>query len=105
MKLLNKLIFFFYNEILFEIINSKVKCKNIFNEFYKSLNSLSYFYILVIFFYQILVNLAVLLLKLIFILHDKKNANLIAFKVLKKLPFFKNINNFIFANLLLHYHE
>ena len=105
MKFLNKLVFFFYYEILIEIVKDKEKCIKIFEEFNKSLNSLSRFYIIAIFLYQVMINFFVLPIKITLLLNNKKKANLIVFNILKKLPFFKNINNFIFANLLLHYHE
>ena len=105
MKLLNKLVFYFYYEILIEIFNDEFLCKKTFNSFYISLNSLSKFYLIVIFFYQIFVNFIALLLKIIFFLNNKKNSNLFLFEIIKKLPVFKNINNFLFANLLLHHND
>lgn len=105
MKFLNKLVFYFYYEILLEFIKDEKQCKNILNSFFISLNSLNHFYKIIIYLYQIFINLVAVTIKLFFIFNRKKKSNLIIFKILRKLPFFKNINNFIFANILLHYHE
>ena len=105
MKFLNKLVFYFYYEILFDFIKDEKQCENILNSFFTSLNSFNKFYKIIIFIYQIFINLVAVIIRVIFIFNRKKNSNLILFKILKRIPFFKNINNFIFANILLHYHD
>ena len=105
MKFLNKLIYNFYYDILIEITNNDLSCKKTFNSFYLSLKSLSKTYLIVIFFYQIFVNFILILLRVIFILNSEKKTNLFLFEIIKKIPLFKNVNNFLFANLLLHYHD
>ena len=43
MKFLNKLVFYFYYEILFDFIKDEKQCENILNSFFISLNSFNKF--------------------------------------------------------------
>ena len=72
MKFLNKLVFYFYYEILFDFIKDEKQCENILNSFFTSLNSFNKFYKIIIFIYQIFINLVAVIIRVIFIFNRKK---------------------------------
>ena len=86
MKFLNKLVFNFYYEILFDFIKDEKKCENILNSFFISLNSFNKFYKIIIFIYQIFINLVAVIIRVIFIFNQKKNSNIL-FLYQEKFPY------------------
>ena len=88
MKFLNKLVFYFYYEILFDFIKDEKQCENILNSFFISLNSFNKFYKIIIFIYQIFINLVAVIIRVISFL-IKKKIQFNSIQNIKRLPFFK----------------
>ena len=81
--------------------NKDIACKTI-NNFYISFLKFQFFLKLLICFYLITALFVNLFFIILFFFKFKINYFEIVHKIFSKLPFFKNIQNFLISNLLLH---
>jgi hypothetical protein len=97
-----KILYLIYSKYLQSLYNNKTKVISIIENFYLSLNQLNFFLKFAI----CLFLLSLLIINIIFIVIFFYQMKLDHFsKVIKfvsKFPYFKNLNNFLIANLLLH---
>ena len=100
---MKKIIFLLFEKKLRFIFDNNDKIVDqTFNNFFKSLNNFNLFLITLINIYTILALIINLFLIVIFFFKLKLNFFPLTVLILSKIPFIKNINNFITANLLLH---
>lgn len=88
----------FYFEIINFITNDKAIAVSIIKKATNNYNKLNKLYSLLTIMFLILINLIILLLFFV----NKKKTIFFLFKVSKKIKYIKNINNFLFSNILLN---
>lgn len=94
-----KLIFsYFYFPIIQEIVNTKKKTKSVINKFCDNLKTINLIYFISIILFVMIISFC----SLILIPINKKKKNNLIINIIKKIPFLKNISNFILANLLMN---
>jgi len=102
MNLLKKILISSFSSELNQIYkNEKITSKTIDN-FYLSFQGFTFFLKLLIVAYLIITSLLNFFIVILFFFKFKLNYFENIHKILKKLPIIKNIQNFLFANLLLH---
>ena len=82
--------------------NNKATISKTFENFFFSLKNLNSFLKLLIHFYAVIVFFLNIFLIIFFLYKLRINYFPESFNILSKLPYLKNIHNFIIANLLLH---
>ena len=102
MYLMKKILLFSFTSELDKINGSKGKANKTINNFYKSFLKFHIFLKSLICIYLVIIAITNILFIILFFFKFKTNYCETIRKVIVKLPFLKNIQNFLIAHLLLH---
>ena len=97
-----KILFLVYSKYLFNLYENKKQVVAIINNFYLSLNQFNFFLKFAICIFLICLIIINIIFIIIFFYQMKLNHFSKVIKFISKFPYFRNLNNFLIANLLLH---
>ena len=97
-----KILFLVYSKYLFNLYENKKQVVAIINNFYLSLNQFNFFLKFAICIFLIFLIIINTIFIIIFFYQMKLKNFSKVIKFISKFPYFRNLNNFLIANLLLH---
>ncbi len=97
-----KILYLIYSKYLLDLYNNKKQVIAIIENFYLSLNQFNFFLKFAICMFLLCLLVMNTIFIIIFFYQIKFNHFSKVIKFVSKFPYFKNLNNFLIANLLLH---
>ena len=97
-----KILYLIYSKYLLDLYDNKKQVVNIIDNFYLSLNQFNFFLKIAICIFLLCLLIMNSIFIIIFFYQAKLNHFSRVIKFVNKFPYFKNLNNFLIANLLLH---
>ena len=97
-----KILYLIYSKYLLDLYDNKKQVITIIDNFYLSLNQFNFFLKIAICIFLICLLIMNTIFIIIFFYQVKLNHFSKVIKFVNKFPYFKNLNNFLIANLLLH---
>jgi len=102
MIIFKKILYLIYSKYLLDLYNNKKQVITIIENFYLSLNQFNFFLKVAICIFLLCLLIMNIIFIMIFFYQIKLNHFSKVIKFASKFPYFKNLNNFLIANLLLH---
>ena len=97
-----KILYLIYSKYLLDLYDNKKQVITIIDNFYLSLNQFNFFLKIAICIFLLCLLIMNTIFTIIFFYQVKLNHFSKVIKFVNKFPYFKNLNNFLIANLLLH---
>ena len=97
-----KILYLIYSKYLLDLYDNKKQVITIIDNFYLSLNQFNFFLKIAICIFLLCLLIMNTIFIIIFFYQVKLNHFSKVIKFVNKFPYFKNLNNFLIANLLLH---